>query len=171
MINYSLSFALFFLTLISGQAQISKAYIGIDGFTCSLCALSVEKSIQQLPFVKKINMNIHDNTAEIMFREDANVSIQKLAKKVEDAGFSVRKIEALVNFDTVEVEDNKLLTIDGEIYIFVQVVKQTLIGNYSILFLNKKLISKKEYTRWERWIKSTSQKKSKKVYFVTLSSR
>jgi len=164
-------FALFFLGLFTSQAQIFKAYIGIDGFTCSLCALSVEKSIQQLTFVEKISMNLNDNTAEVVFRNNRNISIRQLAKKVSDAGFSVRYIEALVNFGTIYIDNDSAITFDEEQYVFIKVAQQTLNGDHKILFLNKGLISKKEYTRWERWIKSSSKKKSKKAYFVTLSSR
>jgi copper chaperone CopZ len=161
---------LFFLSLGTSQAQILRAYIGVDGFTCSLCALSVEKSIQSLSFVDHIKMDINKSVAEVEFKKNSAISIHQLAKKVSDAGFSVRYIRAEIVFDSVLMDVKKSIFLNQNEYRFVQVSEQVLIGIRTILFLNKNLQSRKEFVKWERWIKSPvgEKVKSKKVYYVTL---
>ncbi|HWZ23542.1 MAG TPA: heavy metal-associated domain-containing protein [Cytophagaceae bacterium] len=162
---------IFFIFLLSvSNAQFISAEVGVDGFTCSQCALSVDNSIRQLPFVQDVKMDLNNGVALISFRKNKEISIDKIAKKIYDAGFSVRYIHADYNFNNLSVDDYSIYKEEKDEFHFVGVGKNSFNGPVSIIFLNKRLISKKDYTHWERWIKEDSKRNGKKdnVYYVTL---
>jgi hypothetical protein len=153
------------------RAQFVKAIVAVDGFTCSMCALSVDQSIRRLDFVLHLEMDLNNNIAIIYFRQGREVSFRKLADKVYDSGFSVRYIQAELNIVKTELKDYLVYPFGESEYHFLDVGSSLDVeGNIEVLFLNKKLISKKEYTRWEKWIKEDIRKNGKndKVYYVTL---
>jgi copper chaperone CopZ len=161
---------IFSFVFLKTNAQIIRVEVGIDGFTCSMCALSVENSIRQLPFVERVEMNLNNSLAYIFFRKKKEISIRKISDKIYDSGFSVRYIHAEYNFQNVTIEDYSIFKSGKDEYHFLGTGKTNLNGTYTIIFLNKRLISKKEYTHWEGWIKDDTRKngKGENVYYVTL---
>ena len=153
------------------QAQFEEVSIKIDGFTCSLCALSVEKSIRTLDFVEDVEMDLNTNMAKITFRNGREVSIFKLAEKVYDSGFSVNRLWAVYTFPELEVRENTLYTIQETNFCFLEIGVKKILGPTRIVFLNKKLTSRKEYARWSRWIKEAEKNQIAvgEVYFITFS--
>ena len=162
--------AIILVAYLEARAQFVKVEVGVDGFTCSMCANSVETSVRQLVFVKDVKMDLNNGIAVIYFRENKEVSIHKIADKIYDAGFSVRYIHADYNFSEVAVNDYSVYKQGSEEFHFIKVGENIFKGVVSIIFLNKSLISKKEYTRWEGWIKEDTRRngKSSTVYYVTL---
>src|ERR1700722_452721 len=88
-----------FLTLFtfSSRAQFVSAKLGVDGLTCSACTRSVELSIRKLDFVKDVQMNLDNTVGQITFIPGKQISMNKIAKAVTDAGFSVRYLQATFN--------------------------------------------------------------------------
>lgn len=98
---------IFIITLIAffaipSNAQITKAKLQASGLTCSMCNLSILKSLQKLPFVEKVESNVETATYEIEFKPTAEFSMTEVQKAVVEAGFSV----AMLSF---EVQTQKLI--------------------------------------------------------------
>jgi cation transport ATPase len=166
-------FCVFFfgwLTISRVFGQYQKVEVGIDGFTCSMCGMSVENSIRMLPFVSQVDMNLNENRAVIYFRPDREVSILKLAEQVYASGFSVRYIEADYRFSDSGLENFQIVKSGQEEIHLLGIGERRGLGLATIVFLNKKLTSKKNYTRWEEWIKKDIKKNGKKdnVLYATL---
>ena len=163
-------FVTLFLVYSNSKAQYLSIEVGIDGFTCSMCAMSTEKSLRQLSFVEEVKMDLNGGIAKLFLRKDKTVFINKVADKIEDAGFSVRYIHALYNFSEIKIENYTFITINKDEFCFINVENSIVKGLNMIIFLNKKLSSKKEYARWEEWIKKIPQLKRKgdNLYYVTL---
>src|SRR5579885_2179698 len=82
------------LLTVASNAQFTQVELGVDGLTCSACTRSVEMGLRKLDFVKDVKMNLDNTNGVITFKEGIPVSIEKLAKAVSDAGFSVRYLQA-----------------------------------------------------------------------------
>lgn len=151
-------------------AQYVKVEVGIDGFTCSMCGMSVEKSIRRLSFVADVQMDLNGSTATITFRKDRAISVQKIADEVYRSGFSVRSIRADYIFPDTIVRDFSTFPAGDEEFHFLGIGETSIGGVVTIVFLNKKLISKKEYSHWDEWIKNDVKKNGKKdtICYVTL---
>jgi copper chaperone CopZ len=129
-------------------AQATKVYLKASGLTCSMCSNSINKALKTLDFVENVNADLKTYTFEISFKANSNVDFDKIKKKVEDAGFSVSGFTAFINFNNVQVKDNKPVTIGDKTFLFVNIKEQPLNGIKEIKILDKGFISPKEYKRF-----------------------
>lgn len=74
------------------SAQISKAVVGVDGFTCSLCAKGVEGQLKDLDFVKTVKANIKATTFELTFKNTSQINVTEIANAIADGGFTLRDV-------------------------------------------------------------------------------
>ncbi len=74
------------------RSQVIQAVVGVDGFTCSLCAKGVEEEFRSMDFVKSVKVDLKRATFTITFKKDSKIDINKLKDGVTDGGFSVRDI-------------------------------------------------------------------------------
>jgi copper chaperone CopZ len=111
-------FSIFFLTIVAytASAQITKATLQASGLTCSMCNLSIKKSIEKLSFIESIVPNIETASYELTFKKGATVNFQEIRKAVEKAGFSVAQLSFTVNFDLVNNFADNTFKIDGFVY-------------------------------------------------------
>lgn len=73
-------------------AQVKEVTLGVDGFTCSLCAKGVEGQLRSLDFVKSINANLKDATFKIAFKDDTMINLGQLRTAVTNGGFTLRSV-------------------------------------------------------------------------------
>lgn len=149
-------------------AQFLSADVGINGLTCSACSRSVEMSIRKLDFVQDVQMDLQNTRGKIVFKEGGHVSIDKLAKAVTDAGFSVRYLNALFVVDSVSIFNNNYFDYENAHYRFINAVTKKLSGAVTLTFIGKKYLPKKEYKKWKKEIKSIYANDKQKAYYVTL---
>ncbi len=84
---------------VSGKhlsAQVTQLTIGVDGFTCSLCAKGVEAQFKSLDFVKSVKTDLKNTLFVLSFKSNPPINVTQIRDAVSDGGFSVRdiKIEA-----------------------------------------------------------------------------
>lgn len=75
------------------NAQLKTLTIGVDGFTCSLCAKGVEGQFKDLDFVKSVKTDLKNTLFVLTFNSSPPVDITKIKDAVSDGGFSVRDIK------------------------------------------------------------------------------
>jgi copper chaperone len=92
------------LSIGIANAQVTKATVGVDGFTCSLCAKGVEGELKSLDFVKSVKTNIKATTFDLTFKTNLNIVISQIADAINDGGFTLRDIK--VNASGKIVSDN-----------------------------------------------------------------
>lgn len=81
-----------FLSNGISYAQITQLIIGVDGFTCSLCAKGVEEQFKSLDFVKSVKTNLKNTTFSLSLKNSPKINILEIKEAVEDGGFSLRDI-------------------------------------------------------------------------------
>ena len=74
-------------------SQISKASLQASGLTCAICAKSIYTNLTSLDFIDSVDTDLETSSFLIVFRPGAKLDIEAIRKKVEDAGFSVSKLE------------------------------------------------------------------------------
>ena len=158
------------ISCISSEAQYQRVEVGVDGFTCSMCGMSVENAIRKLPFVADVQMDLNKSTAVILFRANKEVSVLQIADQIYASGFSVRSMQAEYDFPALTVQDHFIFSTGMEELHFLNTGETAISGIFTIIFLNKKLISRKDYTTlWEAWIKKDVKENGKKdnILYVT----
>jgi copper chaperone CopZ len=129
-------------------AQVTKVSLKASGLTCSMCSNSINKALKTLPFIENVNADLKTYTFEISLKANNKADFDKIKKKVEDAGFSVSGFSAFINFNNVQVKENKVVTIGDKTFLFVNIKEQSLNGVKEIKILDKGFISPKEYKRF-----------------------
>ena len=143
---------LFFLAVasllgFSGMAQFKSAGLQAAGLTCAMCTKAINKSLEQVPFIKAVDVDIKSSTFLITFKEGSNVDFDELKKAVEDAGFSVAKLSVTGTFDHLKVENDAHVQIGGKNYHFLNIQPQTLEGEKTIVLADKDFLSSKEFKK------------------------
>lgn len=91
-------FAIILLSLLSAginflHAQVTEAVVGVDGFTCSLCAKGVEGQFKALDFVKTVKTDLKKTQFTLSFRNNPGIRFTEIRDAVTDGGFSLREID------------------------------------------------------------------------------
>jgi copper chaperone CopZ len=166
-----------FLLLVQLKAfsQFNWAQIGVDGLTCSACSRSVEMSIRKLSFVDSVNMNLEHTEGKIIFKKGVKIEIEKIAKAVVDAGFSLRSLYAGINIAPLNISNDFCWVYENDNYHFIKIDNaRELKGIVTLKFIGEKFMSKKEFKNWKMYCNTncnvpTSQNTPlSKTYYVSL---
>ena len=143
--------ACFLVVLGSGSfAQFSKANLQASGLTCALCTKAINNSLEQLSFIKSVKPEIKTSSFIIEFKEGAAIDIDALRKGVEDAGFSVAKLQLTGNFDQLAVQSDEHASLNGKTFHFLSVKKQTLSGEQVLTVVDKDFLPAKEFKKYSK---------------------
>jgi copper chaperone CopZ len=145
---------LLLLISISTRAQFKSAVIGVDGLTCSACSFATEKSLKKLESIDSVYMQLEENTATVFFKSNAKVNMNDVAKKVVDAGFSVRNITALMNVGKLSITPDYCWSYENDVYHFVKVDAKELNGEIQLKFIGDKFMPAKEFRKWKMYAKN-----------------
>lgn len=137
-------FAILFSSSLHAQ-QVKKITLQASGLTCSLCSNSIFKALKTVSFVDHVEANIQLSSFEISIKPNSQIDFDELKRKVEDAGFSVSKFVATIQFDRVWVKNNVPIAIGGETLLLLRIKDQQLDGEKQVLFLDKGFVSDKQF--------------------------
>jgi len=94
---HKLLLVILLLLFLGGQqytfAQFSGGRLQATGLTCALCNKAIHQSLEQLPFVTKVEADIKSSSFTLTFGGNGGVSPAKLKAAVEDAGFFVGELQ------------------------------------------------------------------------------
>lgn len=128
--------------------QIRSVTIQASGLTCSMCSRAIYKSLQKVPDVTHVQEDIEHSSYQVIFGDPAKISLERLKKAVQDAGFSVAWMKIKVSFDRVEVASDSSLKMNAFVFLFVKTNPQTLNGEKNLLVLDKDYLSEKDRKKY-----------------------
>ncbi|KAF1297588.1 copper-binding protein [Enterococcus sp. JM4C] len=64
-----------------------KQNFSINGMSCNHCVAKVEESINQLPGIQKVKINLKKETGTVKF-DETQVNAQQIAAKVTETGYA-----------------------------------------------------------------------------------
>jgi copper chaperone CopZ len=129
-------------------SQVTKASLQASGLTCAMCARSVFKNLESLPFVEQIDTDLEKSVFLIRFKPGVPVDADQIRQKVEDAGFSVAGLTLTANFNGQDIQPDQHLRIGEKVYHFVSIKPQTLEGERQLTVVEKKFLSPKDYKKY-----------------------
>jgi len=119
-------------------------------------------------------MDLNKHIAEVNFKSGKEIVLEMLAQKVIDAGFSVRSMDVLFDFNNLSIINNYCYEFDKSLFNFIGVKEQTLKNSVSIHLIGQNYMSKSEFKKWKKLITNPACNAfangpfSKKLYFVTI---
>lgn len=136
------------LLALSGFAQFSSANLQASGLTCALCSRAINKSLAQLPFVASVTADIKTSSFLVVFKKNTEPDIDALRRGVEDAGFSVAKLQITGLFKKLSVKNDTHLVINGRIFHFLHINQQELDGVKELTVVDKNFLLPKEFKKY-----------------------
>lgn len=82
-----------FITGKNSNAQVTQLIVGVDGFTCSLCAKGVEEQFKSLDFVKSVKTDLKNTLFILTFKSQPQINVSQIRDAVSDGGFTMRDIK------------------------------------------------------------------------------
>lgn len=138
--------ALFFLAF-GASAQVQEARLQASGLTCSMCSKAVLNALQKITFVQKVDVDIDKQEYNLTFKEGAAVDPDALSGAVEDAGFSVAKLDLVAKVEPQKLDKDKHVTIGGKTYHFLNARGQELPATATFKVVDKSFVSEKEFKK------------------------
>lgn len=130
------------------QAQFKSARLQAAGLTCAMCTKAINEALNDLAFIKEIDVDIKNSEFIIDFKEGADIDPDALKKAVEDAGFSVAKLKLTGNFNNVKLEKDTHVNIQGKTFHFLNANNQTLNGENTITVVDKYFVPAKDFKKY-----------------------
>lgn len=143
-----------FLFSVSLNAQFSKASLQASGLTCALCSNAINKALEKIPFVASVQSDIKNSAFNINFKQGYDVNIDALKTAVENAGFSVGRLQLTGNFNKLKVQNDQHIKIGTSNFHFLNIKDQILNGEHTLTVVDKNFVSDKIF----KTIKSYSNK-------------
>lgn len=132
----------------SASAQFKSATLQAAGLTCAMCTKAINKSLDRLSFISKVEPDIKNSAFIITFKEGADVDFDAVKKAVEEAGFSVAKLKVTGTFNNLAVQNDAHVQLGGKTFHFLNIGNQKLNGQQSVVFVDKDFVSDKEYKKY-----------------------
>jgi copper chaperone CopZ len=109
----AISIFLILFSSIDSKAQLKEIIIGVDGFTCSLCAKGVEGQFKALDFVRSVKTDLKNTEFTIALNDNTTVNLKDISEAVTDGGFTVREIVVEGNGKISSIENGAYSVITG----------------------------------------------------------
>ena len=78
---------------MSATAQEQVYALTVDGLACPFCAYGIEKELTGLDGVQKVEVDIDKGVVVVTAAKGTTISEDALKQAVDNAGFSLRKVE------------------------------------------------------------------------------
>ena len=91
-------FKILFLVL-----SLNNITFKVDGLTCSMCSLNVQKQLEKVYFIENVESNIEEVTYEIQLKKNHYIDFYAIENAIVDAGFSINKESVVI--DTKNTND------------------------------------------------------------------
>jgi|TARA_R100001460_G_scaffold100422_5_gene144031 copper chaperone CopZ len=91
-------FKILFLVL-----SLNNITFKVDGLTCSMCSLNVQKQLEKVYFIENVESNIEEVTYEIQLKKNHYIDFYAIEYAIVDAGFSINKESVVI--DTKNTND------------------------------------------------------------------
>ncbi len=87
--TFAVAIAIAGLFAFGAAAAERTVILKVDNMTCALCPPTVKKSLERVPGVTKVQVDLDKQTAVVTF-DDAKSDIQALTKATTNAGYPSR---------------------------------------------------------------------------------
>jgi copper chaperone CopZ len=133
---------------IGVKAQINSASLQASGLTCSMCSKAVKNALEEVSFVKKVQVDIKSQQYNLSFKENSTVDLDALNKAVQDAGFSVASLKVTASMAGKTLQKDEHVTIGNQAFHFLNAANQTVDGPITFSVVDKSFVTAKEFKKF-----------------------
>ncbi len=130
------------------RAQFTGATLQVSGLTCPMCSRAVQKSLEKVTFIETVKANIKTQEYIVSFKKNSAISFDELRKAIEDAGFSVARLQVTGNFENIKVKEDEALKINGQTFYFLNGENMVLNGAKTVTIVEKDFLTEKAFRKY-----------------------
>ena len=99
------------LLLIStaSQAEIKSVSLQVDGLSCPICALSIEKKLKSVPTVATVDVHLKQAKTDLTFKPESQLDLSAIQTAVKEAGFTLKDVEITVSGTVKQEKDGNFI--------------------------------------------------------------
>jgi copper chaperone CopZ len=160
-----MKYLLLFILLMGrfpGFAQFKSADLRAAGLTCAMCSNAINKSLQTLKFVQKVDVDLNHSSFLIFFREGEELNIDAVRRKVEDAGFSVASLTITADLQEIQLSGEGIAKIDNQFLCLLNYKEQVVKARQTFRIIERGYLSDREYKKYQHQSRSWNQCESNK---------
>lgn len=139
---------LFLFFSFLARSQFSKAEIQVSGLTCSLCSKAVLKALEEVAFVKKVEVDIKNQQYEIFLKDNSTIDPDELKNAVSNAGFSVAKLKVSGYFSNLQLQKGNPIKIDNLFFLFLNSSGTAINGELTLTVIEKDYLTTKAFKKY-----------------------
>jgi copper chaperone CopZ len=132
----------------SVTAQVTGARLQASGLTCAMCARSVFKNLETLPFVDSVDTDLEQSAFVLRFKQGSTIDPDQIRKRVEDAGFSVASLHLRAMLDGRALKPDGHLILSGRHYHILPHKDASPGGEASLLVVDKSFLPSREMKKY-----------------------
>ena len=129
------------------NAQFQTANLTAAGLTCAMCTKAIYNSLEKIPSVEKVDVDIKSSQFIITFKKGISVDPDQLKNAVEDAGFSVSNLKMTGDFNNIPISSDTHVEIGGKTFHFVKSSEKVLNGKQTLTLVDKNYVTAKEFKK------------------------
>lgn len=133
---------------MTAPAQVVGARLQASGLTCAMCARSVYKNLETLPFVDSVDTDLEQSAFVLTFKDGSTVDADQIRKRVEDAGFSVAGLELKARLTSKVQGTDGHMTLSGRTYHILSASAAGIEGKASLRVVDKSFLPSKEEKKY-----------------------
>ena len=81
------------------KTQKEIIHLRVDGLSCPFCAYGLEKKLESIEGVNKVDIRLNEGTVKMYTAPKADIDSVLLKEKIDEAGFTLKKFEKISNND------------------------------------------------------------------------
>ncbi len=143
----------FFSVLVSGTsfAQISSFRLQASGLTCALCARSIHKNLETVPWINRVETDLEKSEFVISIKPDMVVDADLITRKVEEAGFGVASLTVNARDSQGSLNSDQHLTLNGmALHIVANKGGGTTNGEVSFRLVDKAFLGSRDQKKFSK---------------------
>jgi copper chaperone CopZ len=135
------------LSSIFANAQFQTASLTAAGLTCAMCTKAIYNSLEKIPSVEKVDVDIKSSQFLVTFKKGSAVDPDQLQKAVEDAGFSVSRFKITGVFNHIPISNDMHVQIGGKAFHFINTPEKVLDGTQTLTMVDKNYVTAREFKK------------------------
>ena len=138
--------------VVSGTsiAQINSFRLQASGLTCALCARSIHKNLETVPWISRVETDLEKSEFIISVKPDMGIDADIITKKVEDAGFGVAGLTVNARVSQGTLDSDQHLTLNGMSMHIITTRGVTTDGEISLRLVDKSFLGSKEQKKFSK---------------------
>ena len=156
---------------VHASSQLMAIKLQVSGLTCAMCARTVQNSLEKIVFIKEVRPDLNSQEYQLSLRENDRVDLDLIRKEVEDAGFSVARLQVTAFVSDAGLQNRVPVKIGSLLFQIISGDQKLAKGENTFMLAEQGFLSAKTLKKYcgdpqQKCMADRSSKDGERVYRV-----